>query len=99
MPKLKRGRGRPTAEMQQIYAMDSAQAQVKELFADKYLDAMKFIVELVSDGEAPKNLRFQAAKTVKEQVEGWLEEHYEAMEEADEDPVESTGSERLKISI
>lgn len=99
MPKLKRGRGRPTAEMQQIYAMDAAQAQVKELFADKYLDAMKFIVELVMDGEAPKNLRFQAAKTVKEQVEGWLEEHYEAMEEADEETPESGGTERLKISI
>lgn len=99
MPKLKRGRGRPTAEMQQIYAMDAAQAQVKELFADKYMDAMKYIVELVMDQDAPKNLRFQAAKTVKEQVEGWLEEHYEAMEENDEDASESSGSERLKISI
>lgn len=99
MPKLKRGRGRPTAEMQQIYAMDAAQAQVKELFAEKYMDAMKYIVELVGDDQAPKNLRFQAAKTVKEQVEGWLEEHYEAMEENDEDTSDSAGSERLKISI
>ena len=41
MPKLKRGRGRPTAEMQQIYAMDAAQAQVKEIFAGRYLDAMR----------------------------------------------------------
>lgn len=81
MPKLKRGRGRPTAEMQQIYAMDAAQANVKELFADHYLDAMKYIVELVQDKEAPKPLRFQAAKAIKEQVEDWLEEHYEAMEE------------------
>lgn len=96
MPKLKRGRGRPTAEMQQIYAMDSAQAQVKELFADTYLDAMKYIVELVTDDGAPKNLRFQAAKTVKEQVEGWLEEHYEAMDDVEEEVVDT---ERQKITI
>ncbi|BDU12021.1 hypothetical protein [Escherichia phage phiWec190] len=81
MPKLKRGRGRPTAEMQQIYAMDAAQATVKELFAENYLAAMKYIVELVYDNEAAKPLRFQAAKAIKEQVEDWLEEHYEAMEE------------------
>lgn len=99
MPKLKRGRGRPTAEMQQIYAMDAAQAQVKELFADKYLAAMKYIAELVTDDKASPNLRFTAAKTIKEQVEGWLEEHYEAMEEADEEVSESGGAERLKISI
>ena len=89
MPKLKRGRGRPTAEMQQIYAMDAAQAQVKELFADKYLDAMRYIAELVTDEKASANLRFTAAKTIKEQVEGWLEEHYEAMEEEEQDIVEA----------
>lgn len=89
MPKLKRGRGRPTAEMQQIYAMDAAQAQVKELFADKYLDAMRYIAELVTDDKASPNLRFTAAKTIKEQVEGWLEEHYEAMEEEEQDIVEA----------
>lgn len=89
MPKLKRGRGRPTAEMQQIYAMDAAQAQVKELFADKYLDAMRYIAELVTDDKASPNLRFTAAKTIKEQVEGWLEEHYEAMEEEEQDIVDA----------
>lgn len=89
MPKLKRGRGRPTAEMQQIYAMDAAQAQVKELFADKYLDAMRYIAELVTDDKASPNLRFTAAKTIKEQVEGWLEEHYEAMEEEEQDIAEA----------
>ena len=81
MPKLKRGRGRPTAEMQQIYAMDEAQARVKELFAEHYLEAMRYIVELVNDKDAAKPLSFQAAKAIKEQVEEWLEEHYEAMEE------------------
>lgn len=98
MPKLKRGRGRPTAEMQQIYAMDSAQAQVKELFADKYLDAMRYIADLVTDDKASPNLRFTAAKTIKEQVEGWLEEHYEAIAEGEEEVPEAV-PERLKISI
>lgn len=79
--KIKRGRGRPTAEMQQIYAMDAAQAKVKELFADKYLDAMRYIAELVTDKTASPNLRYTAAKAVKEQVEEWLLEHYESMEE------------------
>ena len=82
--KLKRGRGRPTQEMQQIYAMDAAQTQVKEIFADKYLDAMRYIANLVTDDKASPNLRFTAAKTLKEQVESWLEEHYIAMEAEDE---------------
>ncbi len=94
--KLKRGRGRPTAEMQQIYAMDEAQAKVKELFAAKYLDAMKYIVNLVDDPEAAKNLKFQAAKTIKEQVEGWLEEHYESLEE---DDIAETESQPQRIVI
>lgn len=98
MPKLKRGRGRPTAEMQQIYAMDAAQASVKELFAEHYLEAMRYIVELVNDKDAAKPLRFQAAKAIKEQVEEWLEEHYEAMEE--ETPaVQNTDDAPKKIVI
>ncbi|WNL63190.1 hypothetical protein [Citrobacter phage Tr1] len=82
--KIKRGRGRPTAEMQQIYAMDDAQAKVKELFAANYLEAMEYIVGLLSDKDAAKTLKFQAAKTIKDQVEGWLDEHYESLEEEDE---------------
>ena len=83
MAKIKRGRGRPTAEMQQIYAMDAAQAKVKELFADKYLDAMTYIASLVTDEKVSPNLRYTAAKAVKDQVEEWLLEHYEAMDEED----------------
>ncbi|UPW38457.1 hypothetical protein ESCO32_00009 [Escherichia phage vB_EcoM_ESCO32] len=81
MPKLKRGRGRPTAEMQQIYAMDAAQAQVKEIFAGRYLDAMRYIADLVVDEKASANIKLTASKIIKEQVEEWLEEHYESMEE------------------
>lgn len=97
MPKLKRGRGRPTAEMQQIYAMDAAQANVKELFAENYMEAMKYIVNLVTDNDAPKPLRLQAAKVIKEQVEEWLAEHYEAMEE--ETPIPEVDSTPHKIVI
>lgn len=97
MPKLKRGRGRPTAEMQQIYAMDAAQATVKELFADNYLAAMQYIVGLVKDDKALPSLRLQAAKAVKEQVEEWLEEHYASMEE--EVPEEIVPEARPKITI
>nr|DAY73817.1 MAG TPA: hypothetical protein [Caudoviricetes sp.] len=81
MAKIKRGRGRPTAEMQQIYAMIEAEAKVKELFAEKYVEAAKYIVDLIDDKDAPKNLKFQAAKTIKEQVEGWMQEHYEENED------------------
>ena len=84
MAKIKRGRGRPTAEMQQIYAMIAAEAKVKELFADKYVEAAQYIVDLIDDKDAPKNLKFQAAKTIKEQVEGWMEEHYAESEEIDD---------------
>lgn len=83
MPKLKRGRGRPTAEMQQIYAIDAAQAQVKEIFAGRYLDAMRYIADLVVDEKASANIKLTASKIIKEQVEEWLEEHYESMEEED----------------
>lgn len=82
--KIKRGRGRPTAEMSQIYAMIEAEAKVKELFADKYVAAAQYIVDLIDDSNAPKNLKFQAAKTIKEQVETWMEEHFE--ENTDEEP-------------
>lgn len=95
MPKIKRGRGRPTAEMQQIYAMIAAEAKVKELFADKYVEAAKYIVDLIDDKDAPKNLKFQAAKTIKEQVEGWMQEHFE---ESEEDESEEAAP-RQKITI
>lgn len=95
MPKIKRGRGRPTAEMQQIYAMIAAEAKVKELFADKYVEAAKYIVDLIDDKDAPKNLKFQAAKTIKEQVEGWMQEHFE---ESEEDEAEEAAP-RQKITI
>jgi len=95
MAKIKRGRGRPTAEMQQIYAMIAAEAKVKELFAEKYVAAAQYIVDLIDDKEAPKNLKFQAAKTVKEQVETWMGEHFEENEDNDSDDNET----RLKISI
>lgn len=80
MKKIKRGRGRPTSEMQQFYAMEDARRQAKELFSTSYPDAMKYIASLVNDASAPKNLRLSAAKVVKEQVEAWLEEHYAELE-------------------
>lgn len=95
MAKIKRGRGRPTAEMQQIYAMIAAEAKVKELFADKYVEAAKYIVDLIDDKDAPKNLKFQAAKTIKEQVEGWMQEHFEE----NEDDTQESNDTPLKISI
>jgi len=90
MKKLKRSVGRPPKELQQIYAMDDAQGTVKEIFADRYLEAMRYIADLVVDDKASPNLRFTAAKTVKDQVEAWLEEHHASMEaEDDQDDSES----------
>lgn len=94
--KPKRGRGRPTAEMQQIYAMINAEAKVKELFADKYVKAAEYIVGLVDDQEAAKPVRLQAAKIIKEQVESWMQEHFE---EQNEDVPEQEETTRPKISI
>lgn len=98
MPKLKRGRGRPTAEMQQIYAMDAAQATVKELFADNYLKAMQVIVNVLNDDKALVSHRLAAAKTVKEQVETWLEEHYATLDDDEEEKAtESTAKKVINI--
>ena len=95
--KIKRGVGRPPKELQQLYAMQDAQAEVKELFADTYLDAMKYMASLVTDEKASANLRFTAAKAVKDQVEAWLLEHYESMEDDEEETQEKTQVQQIVI--
>lgn len=97
MRKIKRGVGRPSTEMQQLFAMQAAQAEVKEIFADTYLAAMKYMADLVNDEKASPNLRFTAAKAVKEQVEAWLLEHYESMEDNEDSESDTNVAKPINI--
>jgi len=97
MRKIKRGVGRPSVEMQQLFAMQAAQAEVKEIFADTYVAAMRYMASLVNDEKASPNLRFTAAKAVKDQVETWLLEHYESMEDDGEEEDDSKVAKPINI--
>lgn len=83
--KNKRGRGRPTKALQRLIELEDAQDKGKEIYGNAYVSAQQYIAN-VATGETPSTpqLRLQAARVVKEQVEAWLAEAYKEASAEDE---------------
>lgn len=96
--KNKRGRGRPTKALQQLIELEDAQDKGKEIYGNAYVKAQQYIAD-VATGETPSTpqLRLQAARVIKEQVEAWLQEAYKDQERDPEDDSESEKEAPLRI--
>lgn len=88
--KNKRGRGRPTKELQQLIELEEAQDKGKEIYGGSYVDAMQYIADVASGKQASTpQLRLSAARVVKEQVEAWLKDAYKESDSEEEESVET----------
>ena len=98
--KGRRGRGRPTKELQQLIELERAQDRGKEIYGSSYVASMQYIADVAS-GATPSTpqLRLSAARVVKEQVEAWLNDAYKELPEDEEKEPEEDTSTPYLISI